>query len=209
MDFKDKIELLENEKDDSFIYNIGNLPILLTASHTMLQQKEDGSYKYNEPYTKAICKYVSEITNCSYLIKAKDTMIDANKDEEDEFKRLLLKIIEENNIKLVLDIHGASKDREFDIELGTLNNLSADYSTINELKEAFEEKGINNIVINEPFKGGGITRYIYGKTDIDAIQIEINRNYRDIEQIDNLENLCNSIINFINQYAKKQRRIES
>ena len=201
MNFKDKIELLENEKDDSFIYNIGDVKVLLTAPHTMLQQKEDGSYKYNEPYTKAICKYVSEITNCSYLIKTKDTMIDANKDEEDEFKKLLLKIIDENDIKLVLDIHGASRDRDFDVELGTLNNISADYSTINELKEAFIENNIKNIEINDPFKGGGITRYIYGKTNIDVIQIEINRNYRDIEQIDNLEKICKTLVKFINQYC--------
>ena len=34
-------------------------------------------------------------------------------------------------------MHGAKKDRKFDVELGTLNNLSSDYSTIIELKEAF------------------------------------------------------------------------
>ena len=118
-------------------------------------------------------------------------------------KKLLIKIIKENNIKLVLDLHGSSRDREFDVELGTLNNISADYSTINELKEAFLENEISNVVINEPFKGGGITRYIYGMTDIDVIQIEINRNYRDIELINNLEKLCNSIINFINQYNER------
>lgn len=203
MAFKERIEILENEKDDSFIYKIGDIPVLITAPHTMKQIKEDGTVKLAEPYTKAIAKYVSNKTNCSYLIKTKDTMIDANKDEEDEFKKLLLKIIAENNIKLVLDLHGSSRDRKFDVELGTLNNISADYSTINELKEAFLENEISNVVINEPFKGGGITRYIYGMTDIDVIQIEINRNYRDIELIDNLEKLCNSIICFINQFNVK------
>ncbi len=203
MSFKERIEVLENEMDDSFTYKIGNIPVLLTAPHTMKQIKEDGTIKLAEPYTKAIAKYVSNKTNCSYLIKTKDTMIDANKDEEDEFKKLLIKIIEENNIKLVLDLHGSSRDRKFDVELGTLNNISADYSTINELKEAFLENEISNVVINEPFKGGGITRYIYGMTDIDVIQIEINRNYRDIELINNLEKLCNSIINFINQYNER------
>lgn len=203
MKFKEEIEKYENETDDSFIYKIGDIPVLLTAPHTMKQIKEDGTVKLAEPYTKAIAKYVSNKTNCSYLIKTKDTMIDANKDAEDEFKKLLIKIIEENNIKLVLDLHGSSRDREFDVELGTLNNISADYSTINELKEAFLENEISNVVINEPFKGGGITRYIYGMTDIDVIQIEINRNYRDIELIDNLEKLCNSIISFINQFNEK------
>ena len=81
--------------------------------------------------------------------------------------------------------------------------MSADYSTINELKEAFIENGINNIVINDPFKGGGITRYIYGMTDIDVIQIEINKKYRDIENIDNIEKVCNALISFIRKYNDK------
>lgn len=203
MKFKEEIEKYENEIDDLFIYKIGDIPVLLTAPHTMKQIKEDGAVKLAEPFTKAIAKYVSKKAKCSYLIKTKDTMIDANKDAEDEFKKLLLKIIKENNIKLVLDLHGSSRDREFDVELGTLNNISADYSTINELKEAFLENEISNVVINEPFKGGGITRYIYGMTDIDVIQIEINRNYRDIELIENLEKLCMSLINFINQYNER------
>lgn len=204
MNIKEQIEKLENEEvEDIFLYKIGAIPVLLTAPHTMIQQREDGTFKLDEPYTKAIVRYVSKNINCSYLIKTKDTMIDANKDEIDEFKILLSKIIKENNIKLVLDIHGSSRDREFDIELGTLNNISADYSTINELKESFIEHGIKNIELNNPFKGGGITRYVYGTTDIDVIQIEINRNYRDITKIDNLEKVCESLISFINQYAKK------
>lgn len=203
MDFKEKITKLENEElEDVFLYKVGNIPVLLSAPHTMIQQKED-SFKLNEPFTKAIARYVSKELDCSCLVKIKDTMIDANGDEMDEYKKILTKIIEENNIELVIDIHGASKDKPFDVELGTLNNLSADYSTINELKEAFIENGINNIAINDPFKGGGITRYIYGTTDIDVIQIEINRNYRDLDQINNLELICNSLINFINQYTKK------
>lgn len=200
MDFKEIINNFENEQDETFSYKLGDLPILITAPHTMEQIKKDGTIKLAEPYTKSIAKYISNKTNCSYLIKTKDTMIDANATEEDEFKRLLLKIVNEKNIKLVLDLHGASREREFDVELGTLNNLSADFSTIYELKEAFIEKGIYNIKINTPFKGGGITQYIYGKTDIDVIQIEINRNYRDVDIIDNIEKLCIALINFIIQY---------
>lgn len=204
MNFKEQIEQLENEEvEDIFLYKIGDIPVLLTAAHTMKQIKDDGTIKLAEPYTKAIVRYVSKNISSSYIIKTKDTMIDANKDEIDEFKVLLSKIIKENNIKLVLDIHGSSRDREFDIELGTLNNISADYSTINELKESFIEHGIKNIELNNPFKGGGITRYVYGTTDIDVIQVEINRNYRDIDKIDNLEKVCESLISFINQYLKK------
>lgn len=165
---------------------------------------ENGITKLNEPYTKAIAQYVSEYTNCNHLIKVKDTHIDSNKDNIDEFKLKLADLIKKYNIKLLIDIHGASRDRDFDIEMGTLNNLSADFSTIEELKDAFIEQGIKNIKINNPFKGGGITKYIYQNTDIDVIQIEINRNYRDINNVDNIEKVCNALIKFIKQYSNFQ-----
>ena len=204
MAFINEIEELEKySNNENYIINKGKIPVVLTAPHTMQQIKEDGSIKLSEPYTKAIALYVSKNINCNSLIKLKDTGIDSNSDNIDEFKLVLKDLINDNNIKLLIDIHGASKDRDFDIELGTLNNMSADYSTINELKEAFIENGINNIVINDPFKGGGITRYIYGMTDIDVIQIEINKKYRDIENIDNIEKVCNALISFIRKYNDK------
>ena len=204
MAFINEIEELENvDNIENYIINKGKIPVVLTASHTMQQIKEDGSIKLSEPYTKAIALYVSKNINCNSLIKLKDTGIDSNSDNIDEFKLVLKDLIDDKNIKLLIDIHGASKDRDFDIELGTLNNMSVDYSTINELKEAFIENGINNIAINDPFKGGGITRYIYGMTDIDVIQIEINKKYRDIENVDNIEKVCNALISFIKQYNDK------
>ena len=204
MDFKKMIEEYENYniREDIF-YKIGLVPVMLSSPHTMKQVKEDGSIKLNEPYTKAINRYVSGKTNCYSLIKINDRGLDSNKDLIDEYKMKMLKEIEDNDIKLLIDIHGASSERDFDIELGTINNLSADYSTINELKEAFILNGIDNISINEPFKGGGITRYIYGMTNIDVIQIEINRKYRDIDNIDNLKKVCDSLIYFIFQYNNK------
>ena len=201
--FKKIIENYEIEKIEGvYLEKHGNIPILLTAPHTMRQLKDDYTIKASEPYTKAIVKYITEISKCSYLIKQIDVEMDSNKLETDYFKIKLLDFIKNNNIKLVLDIHGASEERHFDVELGTLNNLSADFSTINELKEAFVENGIVNVEINNPFKGGGITQFVYDNTNIDVIQIEINRKYRNINKSENIKKICNCLIEFIKQYSK-------
>lgn len=198
---KQELINLENKIIDKDIYyKEGNKKIILTSPHTMKQIKSDGTIKLAEPFTKAINMYISNKLNTYSLIKINDTGIDPNSETEEEFKTKLLKIIKDNDIKLVIDIHGASSDRPFDVEFGTLNNLSADYSIIKELKEAFEENGINNIEINNPFKGGGITKYIYGNTEIDVIQIEINGNYRNPENGDKIILIVNSLIKFIEQY---------
>ena len=205
--FEEEINELEKMIfDQDFIIKKGTLPILFTAPHTMEQIKEDGSIKLNEPYTKAIALYLNKHFKVNCMIKLKDTGIDANRDNRDEFKTKLIRFIKENNIKLVIDLHGSSKDREFDIEFGTLNNLSAEYATIKELEEAFTENGITNVMHNDPFKGGAITEYVYSLKDVDVIQIEINGKYRDYQNIDELKKLCKSFENFIKQYKKYTNR---
>ncbi len=201
--FKNKI--LENEmkyENLTYICKNGNNPILLSAPHTMMQLKEDGNYKMSETFTKAITMYVGDNTDSFYLIKNKDTGIDSNNSEEDTFKNMLLDIIKDNNIKLLIDIHGAKEERDFDIEIGNLNNLSSDFSTVNELVDAFNEEGIFNIEVNEPFKGGMITKTVFFETNIDVIQIEINKKYRNLEKIENINMVCEALINFINQYIR-------
>lgn len=78
--------------------------------------------------------------------------------------------------------------------------MSADFSTIKELEEAFTENGILNISHNDPFMGGAITQGIYGLTDVDVIQLEINGKYRDYDNLELLEKLVKSLENFIKQY---------
>ena len=207
MNFKEEINELENlELTNDYKISMGNIPILFTAPHTMEQVRNDGSIKKAEPYTKAIALYLNKHMNTYSMIKLLDTGLDSNRDNHDEFKNKLLDLVDEHNIKLVIDLHGASVNREFDVEFGTMNNLTADFSTINELKEAFIENGITKISFNNPFKGGAITQYLYNKKDIDVIQLEINYKYRDYSNLENLKLLIESLSNFIKQYKEYRER---
>ena len=203
MNFEEEINELEAlDFDRDYIVKKGKLSILFIAPHTMRQVREDGTIKLREPYTKAIALYLNKHFNVNCMIKINDTGLDANRDNRDIFKIELLRFIKDNNIKLVIDLHGSDKSRWFDIEFGTLNNLSANFSTIKELEEAFTENGINNISYNDPFKGGAITQYIYGLKDVDVIQMEINGKYRDYSNLDELERIIKSFENFIKQYKE-------
>lgn len=200
--FNDLIKAYETDvQNEEISYKKGVIPVIITAPHTIKQVREDGTIKVSEPFTKAIAMYVGNEIDCYYLIKNKDTGIDANSIKDEEFKNKLLEIIKNENIKLVIDIHGASISRDFDVEFGTLNNLSADYSTIYELKDAFKEAGINNVELNHPFKGGGITRSVYFNSEAEAIQIEINRKYRSNNDPDKIKMICDALISFIKQYS--------
>lgn len=203
MEFIEEIKILENtlRNPETYLTSLGTTSVMLTAVHTLDQHREDGSLKLEEYYTKAIARYVAATTNSSYFVKIKDTNIDSNSQTPDEFKDQLLAYIKENNIKLIIDLHGANSERDFDVEFGTLNNISADYTTIKELEDAFKEAGLTNIAYNEPFKGGGITQTVFANTDIDVIQIEINGKCRDIDNPEKLEQVCKALINFIKMYS--------
>ena len=203
MTFQDEIYALELlEIDSDYIIEKGSIPILFTAPHTMNQIRTDGSIKLSEPYTKTIALYLNKHYNVSCMIKIIDTKIDSNRDNNDEFKKELIRFIKKNHIKLVIDLHGADKNRDFDIEFGTLNNLTADTSTIKELEDNFNKNGIYNMEFNNPFKGGAITQYIYRLKDVDVIQIEINGRYRNPNHIEELEKICKCFGSFIEKYKK-------
>lgn len=187
---------------EEIITKKGAFPILLTSIHSMNQLKEDGSIKPSEHFTKEVALYLAEKCNISCMIKNSDTGFDPNRTETDEFKTTLNKFVKENNIKLVLDLHGAKLEREFDVELGTMNNLSADYSTIMELKEAFEENGLSEVEINSPFKGGKLTQSLFFETDAEIIQIETNYKYRNINNPDMILSFTKCLETFIKQFTK-------
>ena len=206
MSFEKEINELEAMNfDKDFIIKKGKIPILFSTPHTMEQIREDGSIKYSETYTKAIALYLYEKCDVNCIIKINDTGLDSNRDNRDEYKIELLRFIKNNNIKLVIDLHGSSESRNYDIEFGTLNNISADYSIIRELEDSFIENGIYNIEHNNPFKGGAITEYVHGLNDVDVIQIEINGKYRNINDINKLEKVCKGFEDFIKQYKNVSR----
>ena len=195
--FSTEIKKLEHEEDSTYEVKTGKIPVILVSAHGIGQKRRNGKFKLAEPYTRGIAKYVSQKTGCFYLVKNQDTGVDPNKENHDEFKSFLEDLISKNQIKLMVDLHGAKKDRDFDVEIGTLNGTSASPEIIEKLTKNLKKQGIKNIASNDPFRGGDITKTIRETTGIDCIQLEINYNYRSIRKIRNLNKICKALIKFI------------
>ena len=166
-DFQRQIFQLERDNASELIhFERGTTPILLSAPHTVNFLKEDGNFKMREGYTKAIVKYLALKTGAFLMIKENSDGIDPNKPEMEKYKRGLLEIIEQYQIQLVLDIHGAASHHDFAIEIGSLDGVSARIQTIESLKTALKNQGIAPVAENNPFKGGGITKTVHGNTNI-------------------------------------------
>ena len=202
-DFQRQIFQLERDNTPELIhFEQESIPILLSAPHTVNFLKEDGNFKMREGYTKAIVKYLAQKTGAFLMIKENSDGIDPNKIEMEDYKRQLLEIIEKHQIRLVLDIHGAASHHDFAIEIGSLDGVSAKPETIKALKTALLNQRIAPVAENQPFKGGGITKTIHGNANIEVLQLEINRNYRDLTHPEKLFHLCKSLENFLKSFPQ-------
>lgn len=202
-DFQCQIFQLERDNTSELIhFERGTTPILLSAPHAVNFLKEDGNFKMREGYTKAIVKYLALKTGAFLMIKENSDGIDPNKPEMENYKRQLLEVINKYQIQLVLDIHGAASHHDFAIEIGSLDDVSARIQTVESLKTALKDQGIAPVAENDPFKGGGITKTVHGNTNIEVLQLEINRNYRDLTHPEKLFRLCKSLENFLKSFPQ-------
>lgn len=102
MDFKQEINELEKYlTENNFEIKTGNVPILFSAPHTMIQIHHDGTVKLSEPYTKAISLYLNKYDKTYSIVKLADTGMDSNRDNNDEYKKALINLVKENGIKFI------------------------------------------------------------------------------------------------------------
>lgn len=217
-ELKEKIEyynheIFDNEekrkKNNEIPFKIvdGEIPIILSAPHCV-KQTRNGKMKQAEGETGAIVQIIAKDTKCHAIYKTYNNNDDANYDLESSYKKELEKIIKERKIKLLLDIHGARNENDFNIELGTSDgeNVEGKEYIIKELKENLKQQGITNIVENTKFKANTIhtiSKYIHEKTKIPCIQLEITGRYRYIKNIEGIQKLINGLEKFIKNIEEK------
>lgn len=176
MTFQDEIKNYEFS-NSPYIIKMGLTPVILV---TPTFNQEDLS-------SKTIARYVSNQTESSFLINISES------DIENNLKPTLLKIINNQNIKLLISIILNSKDNGFDLQIETSKNLVSMYDIIKNLQKKLKTHHINAIYnknYNDKFK----------YNSIDIIQIELNPKYL---QTNNLEDICNSLTEFIAEYLNK------
>lgn len=137
-----------------------------------------GKPKFSEIGSVATALVLQEKTSSWFLAKTKNNNDDANFDEVSSYKNTIQKIIKEQNIKYLIDIHGLASKRECDINLGTHlgQNIKADEKAFNKLFEVLVKNGFKT-TIDQPFMAGvqTISGSMANKySELWTIQIEIN-----------------------------------
>ena len=164
----------------------GNNNIILSAPHAY-KHIRNNRIKSNENNTSKIVKILSMLTNSHIIYTYKDCEDDPNYNKSSVYKKELLKYIEENNIKYLIDIHGLDKENNCPLEIGCNNYKNSSEEFVNLIKNTFSKYYDGNILIDEVFAAKSerrISNYISSKcNDINTVQLEINKKYRSINRM--------------------------
>ena len=193
----------EFTSEQSFEIELGTLPIILSAPHSVSQIRL-GNYKKGEYRTGVIVKLLHQLTGCYSIYKTKNVGDDANFDQNNVYKDELIKIIRSHHIRCLFDVHIMSPEREHMVDIGTGKgeNVKNNSLITKKAKQAFIDNGITNVEVDKLFPASfpyTVSSHIARECGIDCLQFEINWQLLDTSQtLDNFMAVMKSMITIIN-----------
>jgi hypothetical protein len=180
------------ECEPEFLHIPGETPVLLSAPHGATHTR-DGEEKEEDEYTAGLARLVAERAGAHVLYARRRSATDPNADPEAPYRRLLRSVVDEFQIRFVLDLHGVRDERAFAIALGTMDGESCpDQEPL--LIETFAAHGFgteqppaDRLVVNDPRFTGGlsqdtITRFVSQELAVPAAQVELHEACRIVKR---------------------------
>lgn len=172
----------------AFRYLPGYRPVLISAPHGACHWRQ-GKWKSEDEYTAALAHLLAKQTGAHALFTVRRIQPDPNFVENCDYKLTLARLLQEHDIELVLDLHGARRGHDFGLELGTMSGVTCpDYEAT--IIQHLEWQGLvrnhcrslDRLWVNRMFKGGGrqrtVTRFVWEQYRVNAAQVEINAHLR-------------------------------
>lgn len=186
-------------------YFPGSLPVLVSAPHAVRHVRHK-KIKPSDEFTGSMAFLLNKLTGCHAIAATKLYGGDPNFDDKCIYKEALKNLAVGQKFKLALDLHGASRDHEFDVDIGTINDTSL--LGKNRYKELLikhlNQYGISQISDNHFSVSGNntVTKYVSSELELPAVQLEINKRFRVPHQ--NPGDYCRligALADFIHEFA--------
>jgi hypothetical protein len=177
----------DEENEDYFATREGNIPILISAPHGAKHLRND-TWKEEDEYTSSIAIKLAEATGAHCIYVKNRTTEDPNFIKKSKYKDKVRNIINDHQIKFLLDIHGAGKKRPFNICVGTRYDEKEQCScpTFKSIIENSLKSLQKPPLFNRPYfkarKSETVTSFAREECGIESAQIEINANFRIVER---------------------------
>ena len=208
---------IQNQKFSAFKILKNKSKIMISAPHSVKHIRE-WEILPQDLLTWWLALYLWKRLNLPVIYSTSYKVWDPNFDENknSEYKQRLAEYIKENDIKLLIDLHGCWSFRDFSIELGTwwewnpnllgrLDILNAIEKSLNDsLKSYIQHTGklITKNTIFSAIRETTVSAFISNECKIPTIQIEINKELRDKDNLKNLSLLINSLEKVIEELSK-------
>jgi len=155
----------------------GSSKVIITAPHATEPFRE-GKYRFSDGAGTAALAQMLNRTTCATVIYTQyRTPSDPNYYDDNEFKDQLAELIGSQRPALVLDIHGSSDFRPYDVDIGTMNgkSLLGNQALLVDLVEHLRQEGMTNLSNNyfAAEKNQTITRFASSK-QVPTLQLEIS-----------------------------------
>ncbi len=165
---------------EGFHYIEGDLPILLSAPHSVTQQR-NGKEKQGEFLTGPLVMHLQQQLNCHAIFKTNNLMDDANYDPKSTYRNFIKKLVLEHSILFLLDFHIMAPARPYNIDLGTGRGKNIRHNQgpkiVNHIQQTLIDHGINDVLIDNIFTAGypyTVSADVSKSCNIFCLQIEMN-----------------------------------
>lgn len=169
------------KQEDPFWYSHGKLPVLVSAPHAVRHYRQK-KIKMSDQFTGSIVYLLNQLAGCHAIAATKLYGGDPNFDDPCIYKERIAEICQREKVKFVLDIHGAAREREFDVDFGTNGgkNLLGKTRILELIERNFQGFGLSKLSRDHLAASGPntISNYIARELGIPAVQLEINKHYR-------------------------------
>ena len=169
------------KQEEPFLILPGKLPVLLSAPHAVRHYRQK-KIKMSDQFTGSIVYLLNRLTGCQAIAATKLYGGDPNMDDPCIYKERISEICIREKVKFVLDIHGAAREQDFDVDFGTNDGktLLSKTGILETLERNFRAFGLGELSQGH-FAARGpntIANYVARELGIPAVQVEINKHYR-------------------------------
>jgi hypothetical protein len=172
---------VNSKQEEPFQAFSGCLPVLLSAPHAVRYYRQK-KVKASDQFTGAIVYLLNRLTGCHAIAATKLYGGDPEIDDPCIYKAKISEICSRNKVKMVIDLHGAARDQNFDVNLNTNNrNTLLGKVKIQEiLVRNFQAYGLGRVSQNQSSDTGphSVITYVAHDLGIPSVQLEINKHYR-------------------------------
>ena len=202
-----------NQNFSTFKISKNKSKIIISAPHSVKHIRE-WEILPQDLLTWWLALYLWKRLNLPVIYSTSYKVWDPNFDEnkKSEYKQALAEYIKENDIKLLIDLHGCWSFRDFSIELwtwwewnpnllGRLDILNTVEKSLNNSLKSYIQHTKRPITKNTIFSASRettVSAFISKECKISTIQMEINKQLRDMDNPDNISLLINSLENMVN-----------